>query len=293
MTAHAEPELPPDLPPDAPAALPYRLRWRPRGERPGAHPARGEGGDGTFRGLLPLIARPDPRRIDLRASLRDPFEAIHVRTFAPRRAMTVAVLADVSASMAFDGVREATAELAATLAASAVAGGDAFALVAADAEARDDIDLPASRRRGMAQEVRARLLSAPFTGRSAGGLGDAAARLPQRRCLVFLVSDFLLPADDLAALLDTLWRHDVVPVVLRDSRAEGDLPAFGLIEARDAETGGRRLVFMRPSLRERWRVEARNRITALEDLFAGRGLGAFHLSDRFDADVLADFLAHR
>lgn len=288
-----EADAPSDPATEMPPALPYRLRWRPRGERPGAHPALGEGGDGTFRGLLPLIARPDPRRIDLRASLRDPFETIHVRNFAPRRAMTVAVLADVSASMAFDGVREAAAELAATLAASAIAGGDAFALLAADDEARDDIDLPASRRRGLAQEVRARLRDAPFTGRSAGGLAEAAVRLPQRRCLVFLVSDFLLPASDLAALLDALWRHDVVPVVLRDSRAEGDLPAFGLIEARDAETGGRRLVLMRPSLRERWRAQAKSRIAALDDLFAGRGLGAFHLSDRFDADALADFLAHR
>ncbi len=273
--------------------VPYRLRWRPRGVRPGAHPAQGDGGDGTFRALVPLVARPDPRRIDLRASLRDPFEGVHVRTFAPRRATTVAVLTDLSGSMGFDGTGAEVARLAATLAASAGATGDEFALIGAGDGVRADAFIPASRRRGLGAQVAATLSSAEPAGKSAQGLATAAERLPRRRCLVFLVSDFLMPQADLDLTLDALWRHDVVPVVVRDSRAEGDVPAWGLMEIADVETGGRRLAFMRPGLRARWQAAARAWLAALEASFAARGYTPFHLVDRFDPDALVAFLARR
>lgn len=273
--------------------LPYRLKWRPRGVRPGAHPGQGEGGDGTFRTLVPLVARPDPRRIDLRASLRDPFEGVHVRTFAPRRATTVAVLADLSGSMGFDGTDAEVARLVATLAASAAATGDEFTMFGAGADVRDDAFVPATRRRGLGAQVAATLLAAPPSGKSAQGLAAAAERLPHRRCLVFLVSDFLMPEADLDLTLDALWRHDVVPVVVRDSRAEGIVPAWGLMEIADAETGGRRLVFMRPGLRASWQAAAQARIAALDARFAARGQAPFHLVDRFDTNALVSFLARR
>lgn len=273
--------------------VPYRLRWRPRGVRPGAHPGQGDGGDGTFRALVPLVARPDPRRIDLRASLRDPFEGVHVRTFAPRRATTVAVLTDLSGSMGFDGTGAEVARLAATLAASAGATGDEFTLIGAGDSVRADAFIPASRRRGLGAQVAATLSSAEPAGKSAQGLATAAERLPRRRCLVFLVSDFLMPQADLDLTLDALWRHDVVPVVVRDSRAEGDVPAWGLMEIADVETGGRRLAFMRPGLRARWQAAARAWLAALEASFAARGYTPFHLVDRFDPDALVAFLARR
>lgn len=273
--------------------VPYRLRWRPRGVRPGAHPGKGDGGDGTFRALVPLVARPDPRRIDLRASLRDPFEGVHVRTFAPRRATTVAVLTDLSGSMGFDGTGAEVARLAATLAASAGATGDEFTLIGAGDSVRADAFIPASRRRGLGAQVAATLSSAEPVGKSAQGLAAAAERLPRRRCLVFLVSDYLMPQADLDLTLDALWRHDVVPVVVRDSRAEGDVPAWGLMEIADVETGGRRLAFMRPGLRARWQAAARAWLAALEASFAARGYTPFHLVDRFDPDALVAFLARR
>lgn len=273
--------------------VPYRLRWRPRGVRPGAHPGQGDGGDGTFRALVPLVARPDPRRIDLRASLRDPFEGVHVRTFAPRRTTTVAVLTDLSGSMGFDSTGAEVARLAATLAASAGATGDEFTLIGAGDGVRADAFIPASRRRGLGAQVAATLAGAEPAGMSAQGLATAAERLPRRRCLVFLVSDFLMPQADLDLTLDALWRHDVVPVVVRDSRAEGDVPAWGLMEVADAETGGRRLVFMRPRLRARWQAAAHARLSALESSFAARGYTPFHLVDRFDPDALVAFLARR
>ena len=266
----------------------YRLRWRPESIFPGAHPGRGDGADGEFRRHVSLLRQPDPRRIDLRASLRDPTGELHVRQFAPRRAVAVVALVDLTASMRFgDAVSRRVSDLCALLALSAVRSGDSFALFGCDARLREDIGIPLARRRGMEEEVRHRLRSAAPTGSGPVGLFEAAERLPARRSLVFLVSDFLLAPADIERLLDALWRHDVVPVVVRDSVVEDALPRWGLIEVGDLETGASRLVFMRPGLRRRWRQEALARRRTLDALFARRGMRAFDLKDELDTDALA------
>lgn len=283
-------------PDDTPAAgglqpLPYRLRWRPEGIFPGAHPGRGEGAEGEFRRHVSLLRQPDPRRIDLRVSLRDPYGELHVRQFAPRRAVPVAMLVDLSGSMRFgDAVAGRVAELGALLALSAVRSGDTFALFGCDEAVNDAASLPLARRRGLEAEVRERLVAARPHGSGAAGLFEAAGRLPGRRSLVFLVSDFLMPAAEIERLLDALWRHDVVPVVVRDGALEEDLPHWGLIELGDLETGAARLVFMRPALRARWLRAARERRAGLARLFARRGLRPVELEDALDTDALAQRL---
>ncbi len=67
-----------------PGDLAYRLAWRSRAVRAGAHRSTHRGTGGLFRDLASLLEHPDPRRIDVRQSLRDPFEAIHVRRFEQR-----------------------------------------------------------------------------------------------------------------------------------------------------------------------------------------------------------------
>ncbi|QFR35127.1 DUF58 domain-containing protein [Ancylobacter sp. TS-1] len=269
----------------------YRLRWRPEGILPGAHPGHGEGAEGQFRRHVPLLRQPDPRRIDLRVSLRDPFGELHVRQFAPRRTVPVAALVDLSGSMRFGGaVAGRVADLCALVALSAVRAGDSFALFGADARLREEVTLPLARRRGLEEEVRERLLTARPGGTGTEGLMDAAARLPGRRGLVFLISDFLMPPVALERLLDALWRHDVVPVILRDGGVEERLPRWGLIELGDLETGRARLVVMRPGLRARWIEAAAARRRALAALFARRGLRPVELGDALDADALAQRL---
>ncbi|MCB4771477.1 hypothetical protein LGR54_22975 [Ancylobacter sp. Lp-2] len=269
--------------------LAYRLRWRPHGVVPGAHPGHGEGTEGEFRRHVSLLRHPDPRRLDLRASLRDPFGELHVRQFAPRRAVPVAALVDLSGSMRFGGaVAGRVADLCALLAVSAQRAGDPFALFGADAHLREEACLPFTRRRGQEEEVRRRLAGVrPTGGRAVEGLIEAAERLPMRRALVFLISDFHMPAPEIARLLDALWRHDVVPVVVEDGLLDAALPRWGLVEVADLETGAVRLVVMRPALRERWRREANARRQAREKLFAERGLRPFALTDPLDTEALA------
>lgn len=268
--------------------LPYRLRWRPEGIFPGAHPGRGEGTEGEFRRHVSLLRQPDPRRIDLRVSLRDPYGDLHVRQFAPRRAVPVAALVDLSGSMRFgEAVRGRVGDLCAVLALSAVRAGDSFGLFGCDSGVNEAVSLPFLRRRGLEEEVRQRLAAAQPRGAGAAGLFAAAECLPGRRALVFLVSDFLMPAPEIERLLDALWRHDVIPVVVRDGAVEEELPRWGLVEVGDLETGATRLVVMRPGLRARWVRAARERRQALSALFARRGLRAVDLKDSLDTDALA------
>lgn len=273
--------------------LPYRLRWRPSDAFIGAHPGRGDGVGGVFQRHVPLLRHPDPRRIDLRATFRDPLQDLHVRQFARRSAVTVVALVDLSGSMGFEGRVErmrVVAEFCATLAISARRMGDRFGLVGCDAGVRDDVFMLPTRRQGMENEVFDRLQGVVPHGSSTNGLMVAADRLPARRSLVFLVSDFLMPLRQVDRLLGTLWRHDVVPVVVRDRGEEQDLPAWGLVELRDLETGRRRLAVMRPSLREAWRRAGQARRDALDNLFRARVRAPFHLVDGFDPDALVEHL---
>jgi len=80
----------------------------------------------------------------------------------------------------------------------------------------------------------------------------------------------------------------VVPVVLWD-RAEFDPPAAGtgrLAPVIDAESGRRRLLWLRASVRERWRRGLEARRDALEALFRRQRLRPLFLMDGFDADAV-------
>ncbi|MBB2974067.1 DUF58 domain-containing protein [Mesorhizobium sp. RMAD-H1] len=279
------------LPPLFP--VPYRLAWRPGSMRPGAHHGSGEGGSGAFRRHVPLLQHPDPRRIDFRRTFQDPMGEVHVRRFAPRSAITLIAFVDLSGSMGFEGhVRRmaVVAELCATLALSAHKTGDRFGLIGCDSSVRKDVFIAPAHRRGLEVEVFDLLARARPGGASVRGLAETAGWLPARRSLVFLISDFLFPVVELEGILDALWRHDIVPVLPRDSGEDEDVPAWGLVELRDLETGRRRLTVMRPALRDRWRRARQERFSQLDRLFGARGRLPVHLVDRFDPDELAESL---
>lgn len=269
----------------------YRLRGSAAGPGPGAHRSRDTGGLGVFRDQVPFWRHPDARRIDLRATLRDPFEGVVVRRFEERRALEVWVLLDLSASMRFRGEGDAWAlatELCIALAASATRIGDAFGLIGCGAG--PDRVLPASRRRGTADAVARTLSAIRPRGGSADGLLAAASSLAGRRKLVLVISDFRLPEALVTALFERLQGHDVVPVAIEDGALDAGLPAFGLIELEDLEGGGRRRVLMRPSLRARWLAREAERREALRRLALRHGRPPYRLAGRLDRDDLSRHL---
>lgn len=253
-------------------AFQYEIGWLAAGQYPGHHRSATAGSGFELRGHAPLSSGSDVRRIDLRASLKNPFGEWIVRTFQQRSAIALYVVADLSASMGSAPRKlDVLADLTATASYSAYRTGDAFGFIGADEELRKDLYLPATRAPGAGAALSARLRDLELTGRSAEALRRVAALLPRRRCLVFLVSDFHLPQELLTAVLDGLAHHQLVPVVLWDPLEFVPAERFGLVGVRDPETGARRTLLLRPALRRKLSAAFRERSDSLRRELARRG----------------------
>lgn len=280
----------------------YRLPARMGGQRPGSHPGASRGAGQEFVSHAALLSQPDPRRLDVRASLRDPRGDWLVRVTRQRVGVPVYALCDVSASMLFGAARsklEVMTDFVEAMGQSAFRVGDAAGLVAWDTRWREDLYVPASLSRGsgylMSSRLRDPALAAAaqpgerHRGDPLAGLAEAAGRLAGRQTLLFLVSDFHWDYTRLDPVLEQLARAWIVPLVVWDP-AEVEPPAEdGMIALRDAETAARRTVWLRPRLRAQWREAARARREAIRAYFAQRGLRAFFALGRFDAEAMSEY----
>ncbi|MDX1605283.1 MAG: hypothetical protein R3202_03760 [Candidatus Competibacterales bacterium] len=271
------------------AALFYRIDRRAEGDRPGHHRSRHGGAGIEFRRHAGLLDAPDPRRYDAHASLRDPFARPRFRVYAQTSAVTVWVLADLSASMIAPGCkRDTLAELTAELAEAAWRTGDHFGFVGGDDRVRPEWWLAPTRQRGAGTTLAQRLRAHPFSG-AADGLLPAAGLLGRRRSLVFLVSDFHLPTVLVARLLAALAPHQLVPVVLQDPAEYRELPRYGWVRLRDPESGRLRGLFLRPALNAAIRAGYAHHRRRLEDLFRRHGRRPLWLDQGYSATAVTRY----
>jgi hypothetical protein len=276
----------------APQEFHYRLPYRVGGWRPGAHPGTRLGAGQEFVSHMSLYDRPDPRRLDLRASLRDLSGNWLVRVHRQRASVPVHAIVDVSASMAF-GTRQTKLQVAAdfveALGQSAGRVGDAVGMAAFDAAERADLFVPAVVSRGIGALMASVLRQAETAARGFEGLEATVQRIAGRRGLVFLVSDFHWPLERLNAILDLLAHAYVVPIIVWDP-AEIEPPALdALAPLRDAESGVRRTLWLRPKLRSQWRDAVARRRTELDGLFAARAIRPFYVVGAFDAEAMSQY----
>lgn len=267
--------------------LAYAVRWRAGDARPGKHPARQAGIGGAIHGVRPFWQWPDARRIDVRRSITDPFDTLMVRQMENTGSIALVLAADLSASMAAAPGGALLPALAAAAGRSAHRAGDAFGFIGFDDTIRPELKLPPSRARGAETDIAGRLgaarLAVARPGRGATAIAELASHLPTRRCLLLLVSDFLLPLDLLAHSLASLARHDVAPIVTPSQTA---LPRAGLLRLRDAESGRTRLLLLRPPLHRAWQRARAERRAALDALFARHCRPAFYMTGVLDLAAL-------
>jgi len=272
-------------------AFHYRLPTRTRKAQPGAHPGTQRGGGMEFRGHASLLAAPDPRRFDIAASLRAPFNQLMVRVYTQRGVVPVRVLADVSASMAFSGrcrKMDLLADFMESLALSAYRSGDPLAFTGCDSAIREELVLPLTRSRAAGELIAAKLRNLVPSGENSLGLIKAVEQVPPSRSLVFLISDFHFPLPMLGRLLRDLAVHKVVPVVLCDS-AEAVAPRYGIARIYDPETGVERILLLRPALARRLKQSVAARAKALTACCARFGVTPLFLEDRFEADAVTRY----
>ena len=162
----------------------------------------------------------------------------YVKTFCEERELTVLLAVDISASGAFGSQRlsktETAVEVAAVLMFTALKNNDKVGLLFF----ADDVVkyIPPRKGRGNVLRLIRELLSTePIKAPTdiAKAL-EFLGHVQRRRCVVFVMSDFLGP-DCSQALAIANQRHDCIAVTLSDPR-EKTLPDVGFITLRDAET---------------------------------------------------------
>lgn len=269
----------------------YQVPWRARGSHPGHHRGTSAGGGYEFRGHASLLDAPDPRRIDVQASLRHPFEEIVMRVYTQRSAIPVYLIADLSASMSFEGYSrklDVLSEFSASLGYSAYRTGDPFAFIGCDNTVRTDFLQPLTRTKMAGHRIGTRLRDFVPDAPSSRGMLEAPDHIGKSRSLVFLCSDFHFSLALTEQILTALAYHTVVPVVLWDTM-ELTVPATGIATFREAETGRRRTVWLRSSYRQRIGKAFAERRQNLVDLFLTFGLTPLFMLDRFDAGEMTRY----
>jgi uncharacterized protein (DUF58 family) len=228
------------------------------------------------------------RSIDWNVTAR--FGHPFIKKFREERELTVMLVVDVSASGQFGSVRqtknELAAELAAVLAFSAIRNNDKVGLIMFTDQIEKFVP-PKKGRRHVLRVVREILAFQPQgRGTDLQLALDYLNRVQPRRAVTFVVSDFQVTDEESVRkkLRVASKRHDVIALSLRDPREE-ELPAVGLVQLRDAETGERALVdtFNR-KVREEFAAKARHRLEALRRLL--RSASVDHVEIRSDADYV-------
>ncbi len=252
----------------------------------GAYHSQFKGRGLDFEELREYIPGDDVRSIDwnVTARMRRPF----VKNYREERELTTWLVVDVSASGEFGSQRmtkrEAAAEIAATLAVSALKNGDKVGLVLFSSQV-ELLLKPKKGRRHLLRVIRELLAFEPrHRGTDIQGALGFFNHIAKRRGIVFLVTDFLhsfgrahTGRDLFDEIGQTNTRHDLVALHLHDPR-ELALPDAGVVTLEDNETGA---VFTidaaRPAVREAYAREAAVQLDALDRALAESGVDVLRL----------------
>ncbi len=169
----------------------------------------------------------------------------YVKVYEEERELTVMLLVDISASRNFGAVgpekREMIAEIAATIAFSAIQNNDKIGAIFFSDRVEKFIT-PKKGRKHILYLIRELL---DFKPQSQGTDIAQAVRYfsdaLKRRCTMFLISDFIDSSDYRTPLTVAVSRHDVMAIQVYDKR-DSEMPNVGLLRVADLETGATRWV---------------------------------------------------
>ncbi len=279
----------------ATAEFVYRLPGNTSSSRPGAHRSNSRGAGMNFVSHAKLIDQPDPRRLDLRASVSNIQKDWLVRVNKQRASITVSAIVDVSQSMRFGADQnklQVAAEFLEALGFSAGGLGDSVSLVPFDSVKRDDLSMPARFGRGTGQTMAEVVLSSkPISPASANidALSRCIESVAGKSALVFIVSDFHWPLADLARILEPLAGSLVVPLVIWDRTEIKPPDSKRLLSVRQMGSKHSRHLWLTPTVRQQWEANVEKRRQAIADVFAARDVKPFWISNGFDPESLSRY----
>ncbi|MCE8164475.1 DUF58 domain-containing protein [Porphyromonas gingivalis] len=193
----------------------------------------------AFSEVREYTVRDDVRDIDWNVTAR--YARPYVKVFEEERELTVMLMVDMSGSLSFgtevETKRELTAEVAATLAFSAIQNNDKIGVLFFTDRIEKYVP-PAKGKKHILYIIRELLEFRPQSRATDLSVPlSYLTRLVKKRCTAFLISDFQSEKDSYEkTLLMSARKHDIVAIRIFDRR-EADLPNVGLMHFRDAETG--------------------------------------------------------
>jgi uncharacterized protein (DUF58 family) len=231
----------------------------------------------------------DIRTIDWNVTART--GSPHVKLFVEERELTVFFLVDLSASGAFGSIRqtkhEAAAELCALLAFSAIKNNDKVGLILFTDHVEKFVP-PAKGTTHVLRIIRELLDFKPAQSNTdISGAIDFLGRVTAKKCVVFLISDFLGQGFD-RPMRVMGKQHDLIAVSVSDPR-EISMPDVGLIELEDAETGQRFIMdTSSAAVRGRYQQYGAERQASLRKMF--RSIDVDHLEILNCRDYVTDLV---
>ncbi len=249
---------------------------------PGGHKSRQRGPGSDFYRKTHFLDEPEPARIDLNASLTDPFENLHVRSYRQRSKLDVLVLIDGSSSMIYGDKISLVTKVFDSICQSVAAAGDEMTayLLTDEIHALTDVNSLQTAFDGVGPE-----------DNRADAYTEIQRVLPSRQSLIFLISDFHWPEWQLHAILTALSSHTVVPVISWQSREYSDYPLWRFVEMTDLETGKSTLVFVTPNQRQLIRARYQQRQAYLNSQCRAFNQRPFWLVDQYEATQMSRFFA--
>jgi uncharacterized protein (DUF58 family) len=194
----------------------------------------------------------DIRLIDWNVTAR--MNDVFVKLFTEEREMTVMLLVDMSASNLFGSQehkkRELAAEVAAIFAFSAIKNNDRVGLIIFTDQVEKFVP-PKKGKKHVLRVITEILSYQPASRRTDLAVGlEFLGRVTKRRCVAFLLSDFIEPQPPAELLKERptgsarlehafkvmSGKHDLIPVTITDP-LERELPPLGLLNVVDFETG--------------------------------------------------------
>ena len=252
------------------AEVDYYVRWYSSQHDLGVWPSRRVGGTAEFEAIAEYQFGDNPRSINWSATARTGFYRILKNTRLAETNLAVFLLVDLSHSMDFGTVRvtkrRLAAEISAVLAHAAWRCGDRLGFIGYGSQV--EVEWPLRNPKDYRLLVPQKILETKGRRNGHTGLGPALMRLPAKRSLVFLISDFQGDLGEIeAALKAVARRHDVVFVVLWDPR-ERVLPNNRCIAVfKDLETGVKKTVWFGATKRGSFKEKAESQERRLKELF--------------------------
>lgn len=210
----------------------------------------------------------------------------YVKVFEEERELTLMLLIDLSASQAFGTQgrtqRELSAEVAATLAFSAMQNNDKVGVIFFTDRIEKFIP-PQKGRKHILFIIRELLSFEPAGKRTDVSIAvEYLMRVITKRSITFLISDFLDTKDFSRPLLVAARKHDLVGLRVFDPRM-AELPDVGLLKVVDAETGHEQYVdtssrIVRDHQKRWWALEE----SRLSQLFRMNGVDFVSMSTEGD-----------